>query len=313
MTANVLRAIVAVKGLLALLWLAWVAPRVGLGWTVLALVCIAGFAAAVLAANFAWMHAVNRDDSAPRASGRDVVRAWWDETRTAYRVFGWDQAFFAGRVDDHLLPSHQGQRALVLVHGFVCNRGLWQVWMRRLRAQGVPHLAVTLEPTFGSIEDYVDTVNQAVERAREATGLAPVIVAHSMGGLATRAWLRERRASAIGQALPVHHVITVGTPHQGTLAALQPVQNVMQMKRHSAWLQDLARSEPMALRRHFTCFYGACDNIVFPASTATLAGAQNHHVRGHGHVHLLASPVVFEAAMAAVGRQPASAALQPGY
>jgi triacylglycerol esterase/lipase EstA (alpha/beta hydrolase family) len=50
-----------------------------------------------------------------------------------------------------------------------------------------------------------------VRRVTQATGLPPVIVAHSMGGLATRAWLRAFSADA-----RVHRVITLGTPHGGT-------------------------------------------------------------------------------------------------
>ena len=51
----------------------------------------------------------------------------------------------------------------------------------------------------------------------------------------------------------------------------------------------VARSGATRARRRFakfTCCYSHCDNIVFPASTATLPGATNLHIPGTAHVHL---------------------------
>jgi hypothetical protein len=36
----------------------------------------------------------------------------------------------------------------------------------------------------------------------------------------------------------------------------------------------------------FTCWYSNCDNVVFPASTATLEGADNRLIAGAGHIDL---------------------------
>jgi len=40
------------------------------------------------------------------------------------------------------------------------------------------------------------------------------------------------------------------------------------------------------LRSRFVCWYSNCDNVVFPASTATLPGADNRFVPGLPHVGL---------------------------
>jgi pimeloyl-ACP methyl ester carboxylesterase len=99
------------------------------------------------------------------------------------------------------------RRGAVFIHGFVCNRGFWTPWLKELRARGHSFVAVNLEPVFGSIDEYVPIVEGAVQRVTQATGMAPVLVCHSMGGLAARAWLRAM--SADGR---VHHVITIGSP-----------------------------------------------------------------------------------------------------
>jgi triacylglycerol esterase/lipase EstA (alpha/beta hydrolase family) len=160
---------------------------------------------------------------------------------------------------------------------------LWNPWLEKLSDRGVPFVAVNLEPVFGSIDAYISRVESAVRRVEQATGRAPVVVAHSMGGLALRRWRAEPR-----NADRVHHAITLGTPHHGTwLAKFGISPNTRQMRRGSAWLQALEALERGATWQSMTCYYSHCDNIVFPASTATLAGADNRHLTGVAHVHMV--------------------------
>ena len=55
------------------------------------------------------------------------------------------------------------------------------------------------------------------------------------------------------------------------------------------WLRELTSVEPRGLAAQFTCWYSNCDNIVFPPSTATLAGADNRLAPCLGHVELTAN------------------------
>lgn len=221
---------------------------------------------------------------------RPLVRAWLAETFASARAFGWRQAFRAGSQPD--VQADSNRRGVVLVHGYVCNRGLWVGWLERLRAARIPAIAVTLEPVFGSIDSMTAVVDAAVARLHAQTGTAPLVVAHSMGGLVVRAWLRS---SAADQR--VAGVITIGSPHAGTwLARFSRSPNGRQMRRGSDWLAALAASEPAERRMRFTCFYSDCDNIVFPPSTATLAGADNRLIPGVAHIALVEHPDVFEEA-----------------
>jgi pimeloyl-ACP methyl ester carboxylesterase len=246
-----------------------------------------------LALEFALVAVVHDGDPAPRPSPMQLARAWWGEVLTAPRVFCWRQPFRADAVPDHLPERAPGRRGVVLVHGFVCNRGLWTPWLVRLRHSGVPFVAVDLEPVFGSIDAYPAIVEAAVARLEQATGLAPLIVAHSMGGLAARAWLARP-----GNEARAHHVVTIGSPHRGTwLARLALSVNAVQMRRHGRWLAELAAREPAGRYAAFTCFYSHCDNIVFPASTATLPGADNRHLSAVAHVHMAFAPAVLDEVM----------------
>lgn len=289
MLARLQRLIVATLVLLALAWLWRTLPQGRWGAALAGLALLGGGHALVLGLEFVLMAAVNRRDPAPRASLGQLLRAWWGESHAAPRVFLWLQPFCSRRWPDHLPPDARGRRGVLLVHGFVCNRGLWDRWLQRLTAQDVPFVAVNLEPVFGSIDDYVPLIEAGVARLEAATGCPPVVVAHSMGGLALRRW----RAAA-GHAARLHHVVTLGTPHHGTwLARFALSRNAAQMRLHGPWFDALRAQEA----RHgagdfggFTCFYGHCDNIVFPAGTAMLPGATNRHLAGWAHVHLVEHP-----------------------
>jgi len=276
------------------LWAAWFSftgsPH--LAWFG-ALLIMFGYAL-FLALEFAFLRMVNRADPAPPASAKQLLRAWWGEVLTAPQVFCWRQPFRSRAIPDWL-PERRGEasRGIVLVHGFVCNRAVWNPWMTRLRAQGIPYIAVNLEPVFGSIDEYVHIIERAVELMEGATGRAPVLVAHSMGGLAVRAWLHRFAADH-----RVHRVITIGSPHHGTwMGRFVHTRNTREMQLNSAWRQALAEREPSERHAGFTCFYSHCDNIAFPASTATLPGADNRHVPGVAHVHLLFQNEVFSEAL----------------
>ena len=286
-------------------WLAWARPRslalaLG-GWAIAASTSLAW-----LGLQFVLMRRINRRDATPAAGRWALLRAWWLEALTCTWVFGWLQPFAHRQQPDWLPPTPTGQRGVVLVHGFLCNRGVWLPWLPELRARGHAYVALTLEPAFGSVDDYVAAIDTAMRQVQAATGLPPVLVGHSMGGLAARAWLRTL---AQPPAQRVHRILTLGTPHHGTWPArFSHTTNGMQMRLDSPWLQALAASEGAAQRALFSCWYSDCDNIVYPTRSATLDGAENHLLHGLGHVHMLYAPQVRAACWQALQTGPGSAA-----
>jgi triacylglycerol lipase len=272
-------------------WL-WNSQR---GWAVLCLLVPLLLTPAILGIQCFWAAQINRRDTVHPASPAQWLGAWAAEWRAATQVFCWWQPFRHHAIPDHLQPT-PGRRGMVLVHGFFCNRALWTDWMHKLNAQGRVFVSVDLEPAFGTISDYALAVEEAVKKVQLATGLPPVIVGHSMGGLAIRAWA----AQAIGpQGMArVHRIITLGTPHHGTaMAAFSYTENGSQMRRGSHWLAENASRLPDSFAKHCTCYFSHCDNIVFPASTATLLGADNRHIAGHAHVQLAFSEDIQQACL----------------
>ena len=238
---------------------------------------------------------LNRGDAVPPPGWAELGRAWLGEAAAAPQVFFWRQPFRAQAVADQLSPSQcRGRRGVVFIHGFFCNRGFWTPWLMRLQGSGHAFIALNLAPVLGAMEGYVPQIEDAVQRITQATGLAPLLVCHSMGGLAARAWLKQMKAQA-----RVHRVVTLGTPHRGTwLARLGRGCNARQMRLSSDWLLQLAHGMPPEGHARFICWYSNCDNVVFPASSATLPGADNRLVRGVAHVALAFAPPVMAATLA---------------
>ncbi len=300
MLARLQRALVLLAVGLALGGCAWggwrgVHPGLLLGWLLLALAPHAP----LLALEFVLLAWLGRDPLVPHASAAQLQRAWWGEVLTGWRVFGWRQPFAADQEPDG--AAIPGRHAVLLLHGYVCNRGLWTPWLRRLRDEGVACQALTLAPVFGHIDTWVPAIEAAVADLTRRSGRPPLLVCHSMGGLAARAWLAAQPDAAAADAR-VLGVVTVGTPHHGTWTARFGFSaNARQMRLGSAWLAALAVAESPARRARFTCFYGHADNIVFPASTATLAGADNRHVAGAAHVQMLFEPVVINQVLRRLG------------
>lgn len=253
----------------------------------------------VLGLQFAALPFINRHDAAPAASRRQLVRAWWVETWVAAQVFFWWQPFRSRSCPDDLTPAPADAptRGVLLVHGFLCNRGVWTAWYPELSRRHIPYLAVNLDPVFGSIEGYGAVLDRAVLALHAATGMPPLVVGHSMGGVAVRAWLRGCNGDD-----RIHRVVTIGSPHHGTkvgagLPQLAVMENAIQMGFESAWLTALAAGESPERRKKFVCFYSNCDNIVAPASSATLVGADNRHISGVPHLALSLDPSIRQQAL----------------
>jgi len=183
---------------------------------------------------------------------------------------------------------------VLLLHGYGCNSGYWTHLLPRLDAACISHASLDLEPVMGDIDDYVPLVARAVASLCEKTNTSSVIlVAHSMGGLVARAYMRAHGSAHVAR------VITLGTPHHGTsLAAFGVGRNAAQMRRakaasdapESAWIRALAASETPATRALITSIFTHHDNIVAPQTSSVLPGARHIEFGGIGHVAMGRNP-----------------------
>jgi triacylglycerol esterase/lipase EstA (alpha/beta hydrolase family) len=216
------------------------------------------------------------------------LRMLAEEFRASMLVTSWHVPRGCARMTIHPDSAYP---PVLLVHGYGCNSGYWAHLAPLLDREGISHAGIDLEPVAGSIDDYAPLIEARVRELCAATGAARIaIVAHSMGGLAARAWMR-----AYGRAgsARVARLITLGTPHHGTaLARFGPGANAVQMRQDSPWLRALAESETRDVRARIVSLYTHHDNIVAPQDSSVLPGARNVAFGGVGHVALGSNPRV---------------------
>jgi triacylglycerol esterase/lipase EstA (alpha/beta hydrolase family) len=193
------------------------------------------------------------------------------------------------------LASHPRGVPVLLIHGYGCNGGYWSQLSTLLESEQISHTTVSLEPMTASIDDYPEQIERAMHALRAATGAEKVaIVAHSMGGLVARAYLRRHGADHVAR------VITLGTPHYGTgLASLGVGSNAKQMRLSDAWLSQLD-ADDRAHRSLFTSIYSYHDNIIAPQSSCHLPGAHNIAYGGIGHVALGSHTTILKCVVAEI-------------
>lgn len=185
---------------------------------------------------------------------------------------------------------------VLLIHGYGCNSGYWHAMSKALTQARITHYAIDMEPVMGSIDDYVPQIHRAVETICQETGSDKVIiVAHSMGGLATRAYLRDHGIGRIAKA------ITLGTPHRGTgIARYGAGANCRQMHWtanteegvSSDWIRQLEESENLNVYKLLVSIYSHHDNIISPQTSSHVPGATNIEFSGIGHVALALHPAI---------------------
>lgn len=173
---------------------------------------------------------------------------------------------------------------VLLVHGYLCNAAVWSGTRDLLEKAGVTNHAITLEPAIGSIRSYSHLINKAIEDLLAATGAPQIkVIAHSMGGVATRYHVTEYGHDRIAG------MMSLGSPHYGTaLSSLGIGKNVRQMAWGSYFVRTL-REHPVDqdFQRKIVSLWTPQDNIVCPPSSSKLEFAKNIAVPGCGHVSLV--------------------------
>ncbi len=224
-----------------------------------------------------------------------LLGVWWGETWRSFMAFNIDQPWRATFAEPAMAAGTQ-RPAVLFIHGYMCNRAVWRPWLLK---DDLPRrwncATVNLEPPYGSVDDYAEGIAQAVARLRTETGAARVtLVCHSMGGLAARTYLRRRGHDAVGR------VVTIDTPHHGTLfARLGRGENARQMRRDCEYVAALARSaEPV----EFVCFASQHDNLIVPRNAQVLAGSEAVWFERIGHLAMTGSDEVLRRLVEVVER-----------
>jgi pimeloyl-ACP methyl ester carboxylesterase len=181
------------------------------------------------------------------------------------------------------------QLPVILVHGVLVNDGAWFMMRRHLARRAVgPVYTVNYGPPYGDIEHFAEQLRAKIESVCAATGAARVVlVGHSMGGLVARAYLRQRGPARI------HRIITIGTPHHGSVLARAFIGRCLaQMRPGNVWLEELNHDEPKPPPVPIMSIWSRHDSLVAPQGSCELGCAENVGLIGIGHNALLGDPQV---------------------
>ena len=258
------------------------------------------YAAAILSIASSWF-ALAWIFRAPRPPAARIgleasARLFWNELRAIARS-GPRMALFRLLIRDP--PPAPAAAPVLLLHGVLCNSGVWVGLRGDLAARGIgPVYAMSYGPPLASIEDFADQVAAKVDAILRATGASRVaIVGHSMGGIVARAYLRRFGGARVAS------VMTLGAPHHGSVHAwLFPGVCLGQLRPGNTWLADLNRDEGAPAATRVVSVWSWHDSMVAPQTSSRLAGAENVELVGIGHNAFLGEPSVFALVAAELAR-----------
>lgn len=179
---------------------------------------------------------------------------------------------------------------LVVIHGLGGSAGNFaglKLWVRLHKPRPIHAFDYR---NFEAIDDVVSAFQDWLSDVQALyPGQRVDIVAHSLGGLITRAALHDRSLAA-----GVRRIMTLGTPHQGThLARWGGSRWVRELRIDSPLILRLNAEDARAFEREnldIVAYWTDRDIMVLPGSNATLDGATNIAMHDATHLTWLLKP-----------------------
>ncbi len=179
---------------------------------------------------------------------------------------------------------------IVLVHGYFHNRSGFSRIRHTLKRVGFRHIDRWNYPALGrDIPELAQALADHVFEVLFRTGATELhIIGHSLGGMIARYYVQELEGWR-----KVNTLVTLGSPHQGTYAAIAARARVARQLRPDSPIVEQLRTSARALPTRFVSYYSNLDSMVLPASNGKIAEdvlePRNVLIKDHGHLSLLMS------------------------
>jgi len=180
----------------------------------------------------------------------------------------------AGR--DVVPPPPPPHYPILFVHGFNASAATWLTMVGRFKTDGY-----TDQELVNFSYDYrlsnattAQTIAKKVDSVLLATGAHHVdIITHSMGALSARYYVRnllpigDRRVDA---------VVNLGGTNHGTITAFgcTPI-SCTEMRPYSSFVTKLNATDETWGTPRYATWWSACDEVIYPQTSAKLSGAVN--------------------------------------
>ncbi len=182
--------------------------------------------------------------------------------------------------------------SVLLIHGIDDTDAIFHKMIPYLQSQGWEVHSFSMIPSNGKVGldrlaqqvvDYVDKTfkpEQAID-----------LVGFSMGGIISRYYIQR-----LGGIDRVQRFITISSPHQGTLTAYgRSNPGCLQMKPHSAFLDNLNHDVAQLERLNFTSIWTPLDLMILPASSSHLPVGKARKIPVGGHAWMVTDSRVLQA------------------
>lgn len=174
---------------------------------------------------------------------------------------------------------------IILIHGIIDNHTVFAFLRRTLKRRGFGRvITLNYSPLSDDIPRVARRLKSLVEKVRRETGYERVhVIGHSMGGVVARYYVQ-----CLGGDTRVHTLVTLGSPHSGTLPAyLVPHSVVKQMRPDSPIVKELD-APTNGCRTRMVAIWSDLDQMIIPKRNARIVhpdlNARNVFVRGVGHM-----------------------------
>lgn len=185
---------------------------------------------------------------------------------------------------------------ILFVHGWTESADWWYRMIEWFKSDGWPPSylsSFTYDSTTLSNRIYAEQqVKPHVEELLMATGAGKVdIIAHSMGSLSTRWYIKK-----LGGEATVDDWVSLGGPNHGTLAAEicaaeTPCQDMLPW---STFLSELNAGDETPGPVDYGTWWSPCDEYILPNTSVELDGATNTETACMAHRKLLEDRRVYE-------------------
>jgi triacylglycerol lipase len=190
---------------------------------------------------------------------------------------------------------------VLFIHGLSSFAAAWNPMINHFAAQGYDRSELR---AFSYDWRQSNTVTAQMIRAEvdgllQRTGAKKVdIVAHSMGGLSTRHYLKF-----LGGTAKVDRFVSIGSPHHGAKLAVLCgflLTSCDEMRPDSSFLRQLNAGDETPGNVRYTSLWSTCDEAVASFNSPQLAGADNINVGCLEHVLLITFASVFSTTVTAL-------------
>ena len=165
------------------------------------------------------------------------------------------------------MNSKLDRNPVILIHGIWDTKIIFSKMSSRLTELGWCVHSLNLTPNDGSLglaslaQQLADYISQTFHPEQSID-----IVGYSMGGLVSRYYVQR-----LGGINRVQRLITISSPHKGTLTAYSlPLPGYLDMRPNSGLLRDLYQDVTMLKRINFTSMWTPFDIMIVPSNSSQM-------------------------------------------